>query len=157
VIVPAIRSGQNAAAATMFAIGASLREARLKRGLDMDAVQRALRIRRRYLEAMEDDRFDLIPGEVYARGFLREYAEFLGLDSSLYTEEYNARFATHDDMPMTAAPSAPRLHHGPSLPLILAVLAAIAVAIGLAAWQLGAGTAKKHPTPSTTVATVRKP
>src|SRR5579884_1972656 len=85
-------------------MGGSFREARVRRGLELDAVQKALRIRRRYLEALEHDRFEQLPGEVYARGFLREYAEFLGLDGSLYAEEYNARFAPRED-PAIAAPA----------------------------------------------------
>jgi len=81
-------------AAAMFDLGASLRAARHKRGLELDAVQRELRIRKRYLEALESERFELLPGEVYARGFLREYAEFLGLDGSIYIDEYNAASRT---------------------------------------------------------------
>jgi cytoskeleton protein RodZ len=121
----------------MFALGPSLREARLKRGLELDAVQKALRIRRRYLEALEDERFELIPGEVYARGFLREYAEFLGLDSTLYVDEYNARFAHHDDVPIAARPSAPRLRRERRVPAAVAVAALLVVGGGALAWTLG--------------------
>jgi cytoskeleton protein RodZ len=130
----------------MFALGPSLREARLKRGLELDAVQKALRIRRRYLEALESERFELVPGEVYARGFLREYAEFLGLDGSLYVDEYNARFAHDDEVPITARPTAPKLRRSPKRPVLLSVLAALALAVGLAAWKFG-GT----PTPTPAV------
>src|SRR5438132_6331438 len=97
----------------MFELGASLRDARRKRGLELDAVQRATRIRRRYLEAIENERFDLLPGDAYARGFLREYAEFLGLDGGLYVQEYNDRFAPRDEAPPIAprrsVPRQPRL------------------------------------------------
>src|SRR5437762_2351804 len=94
-------------AAAMFELGASLRAARHKRGLELDAVQRELRIRKRYLEALEGERFELLPGQVSARGFLREYAEFLGLDGSLYLDEYNPRFARHDEQPTAARPTLP--------------------------------------------------
>jgi helix-turn-helix protein/uncharacterized protein DUF4115 len=126
----------------MFALGPSLREARLKRGLELDAVQKALRIRRRYLEALEDERFELMPGEVYARGFLREYAEFLGLDSSLYIDEFNSRFAHHDDVAIAARPTAPRLRRERRVPLAAAIAVPLVVAGAALAWTLGGGSSK---------------
>jgi cytoskeleton protein RodZ len=124
----------------MFALGPSLREARVKRGLEFDAVQKALRIRRRYLEAIEGERFELLPGEVYARGFLREYAEFLGLDGSLYVDEFNARFAHDDEVPMTAAPTASRVRRGRKPTFVVgSVVTLLAASVGLAAWTLGGG------------------
>lgn len=121
----------------MFEIGSSLREARSMRGLELDAVQKALRIRRRYLEALESDRFEQLPGEVYARGFLREYAEFLGLDGSLYVEEYNARFAQHEHQFIAAQPSAAPLRRGSArLLLVGAAALLICVAGALVAWKL---------------------
>jgi hypothetical protein len=123
----------------MFDLGRSLREARDKRGLDLDVVQRELRIRKRYLEAIENERFELLPGDVYTRGFIRSYAEFLGLDGSICVEEYNARFAVHEDQQIAALPTAPRLHRAPALPLVVAIAAAVAVSAGLAAWTLGGG------------------
>ena len=64
----------------MFDIGASLREARTRRGLSLDDVTSGLRIRERYVTALEEERWELLPGEAYAKSFLRMYAEFLGLD-----------------------------------------------------------------------------
>lgn len=146
----------------MFEIGSSLREARRKRGLELDAVQHALRIRRRYLEALENDQFELLPGEVYARGFLREYAEYLGLDSSLYVDEYNARFASDDEPLMKAQPTVPRLGPRPhKTVLTVSGLAAIVVAGAVVAWafQGGHGTTTPPPpqtTPPVAVSTVKK-
>ncbi len=88
----------------MIEVGKSLREARERRGLTLVDVERATRIRGRYLGALEDERFDLIPGETYAKGFLRGYAELLGLDGQLFVDEYNARFKE----PEPPAPPAPR-------------------------------------------------
>jgi len=62
-------------------IGTWLRACRLKRGDDLVAVARILRIRVIYLKAIEDGRFDDLPGPTYAVGFVRAYAEHLGLDS----------------------------------------------------------------------------
>lgn len=61
-------------------IGSTLRDAREKLGLTLEEVERGTRIRVRYLEAMEKGDFDYLPSTVQARGFLRNYAEFLGLD-----------------------------------------------------------------------------
>lgn len=49
-------------------------------------------IRGRYLEALEDERFDQLPAGPYARSFLREYAEFLGLDGDMLANEYALRY-----------------------------------------------------------------
>ncbi len=62
-------------------IGTWLRACRLKRGDDLAAVARILRIRLIYLKAIEDGRFGDMPGPTYAVGFVRAYAEHLGLDS----------------------------------------------------------------------------
>jgi hypothetical protein len=121
----------------VFEIGRSLREARAHRGIELEAAQRALRIRRRYLEALEADRFDLLPGDVYARGFLREYAEFLGLDGSLYVREFDERFAARDEQPI-AAPTLSQARRRSAVPLLVAGTAVAAAVAGLAAWRIGA-------------------
>ncbi len=61
-------------------IGMELRDARLARGVTIDDAQRATRISRRYLEALEAEDFAALPAPVFARGFLRSYAQFLGID-----------------------------------------------------------------------------
>ena len=91
----------------MFDIGASLREARTRRGLSLDDVTSGLRIRERYVTALEEDRWDLMPAEAYTKGFLRMYAEFLGLNGTLYVDEYTERFASRDDEPFVSEPLAP--------------------------------------------------
>jgi cytoskeleton protein RodZ len=83
----------------VFQIGASLREARTRRGFSAADVHKAIRIRERYLTALEEERWDMLPGEAYTKGFLRTYAEHLGLNSQLYIDEYNARIARHDEEP----------------------------------------------------------
>jgi hypothetical protein len=131
----------------MFQIGASLREARNRRGLSPADVQKSLRIRERYLTALEEERWEQLPGDAYVKGFLRTYAEFLGLNGQLYIEEYNSRFAHRDEAfvpdslaPVTSRRSAVRLG-------ALTVVVAGAVA-GLAAWQLGGGTHSAAKAPS---------
>lgn len=62
-------------------IGSILREAREARGLSVEEVEAQTRIRARYLYALEDEQFKILGGDVYVRGFLRNYASFLGLES----------------------------------------------------------------------------
>jgi hypothetical protein len=118
----------------MFEFGSSLREARVRRGVELAQVAAETRIRRRYLQALEDERFDLLPGSVYAKGFLRAYADYLGLESQLFVDEYNARFST-DETP--AAP--PQLELRPR-PLRSYGIAATVLLFGFAGallvWQL---------------------
>jgi transcriptional regulator with XRE-family HTH domain len=91
----------------MFDIGASLREARTRRGLSLDDVTTGLRIRERYVTALEEEQWELMPAEAYTKGFLRMYAEFLGLDGTLYVDEYNERVAPRNDAPFIPESLAP--------------------------------------------------
>src|SRR3954468_15379840 len=84
----------------MFEIGSSLRQARQRQGLSLADVERATCVRQKYLSALEDERFEVLPGAAYVRGFLRTYAEFLGLDGNLCIDEFNAQHAPpEDDLP----------------------------------------------------------
>jgi len=80
----------------MFEIGNTLREARLRRGLDVLECEAETKIRAKYLRAMEEEKFDLMPSPTYVRGFLRAYAEFLDLDGQLVLDEYESRFETFE-------------------------------------------------------------
>ncbi|WP_300298888.1 helix-turn-helix domain-containing protein [Ferrovibrio sp.] len=86
---------QAAAAATVVAdsydgVGHSLKVVRERRGLALADVSARLRIRRPYLEAIEAGRFAELPGAVYVSGFLRQYAEFLGLNPEQVLKTYQA-------------------------------------------------------------------
>src|SRR5438270_3211101 len=81
----------------MFEIGNSLREARVRRAVDFVQAEQATKIRGKYLRALEDEQFDLLPSQTYVKGFLRTYADYLGLDGQLYVDEYNSRFVTGED------------------------------------------------------------
>lgn len=89
-------------------IGEQLIEAREERGLTLDSAERDTRISRRYLQALEDERFDIIPAPVYARGFLRSYSQYLGLDSGRLL----ARFP--QDSPAPGPSSSPAPASGPT-------------------------------------------
>ena len=64
----------------MTPLGETLQRARLARGVTLQEAERTTRISRRYLEALENENFGLLPAPVYARGFLRTYARYLGLE-----------------------------------------------------------------------------
>jgi Helix-turn-helix domain/RodZ C-terminal domain len=123
----------------MFEIGASLREARNRRGLTPADVQKSLRIRERYLTALEEERWDQLPADAYVKGFLRTYAEFLGLDGQLYIDEYNSRFAVRDEAPFVPDSLVPRTRRRGLLRLLALTAVVVGTVAGLAAWQLGGG------------------
>ena len=85
----------------MFEIGNSLREARERQGLGYPEIELATKIRAKYIRALEEEDFTSIPGDAYIRGFLRTYAEYLGLDGDVYVDEYASRFITswRDELP----------------------------------------------------------
>jgi helix-turn-helix protein len=125
----------------VFEIGNSLREARLRQQLDFPELEQATKIRSRYLRALEDEQFDVLPAETYVKGFLRSYAEYLGLDGQLYVDEYNSRYVVGEDEPV-ARPrrsDAGRSQRRADSRVVLAALAGIAVvtALVIAAWKFG--------------------
>jgi hypothetical protein len=68
-------------------VGATLREARTARGVELSEVEAATKIRRRYLNAIENEAWDVLPGPAYAAGFVRAYADYLGLDGARMAAE----------------------------------------------------------------------
>ncbi|HEY2446455.1 MAG TPA: RodZ domain-containing protein [Rhizomicrobium sp.] len=78
-------------------VGKDLRTARLRRGEELAAASRALRIRRDHLEAIEEDRFEALPGRTYAVGFVRTYAAYLGLDPEKCVERFKEETAGRVD------------------------------------------------------------
>ena len=72
----------------MPAIGDTLRDARMRQRIEIGEVEARTKIRAKYLRALENEQFDLLPGSTYVKTFLRTYAEFLGLDAQLLVEEY---------------------------------------------------------------------
>lgn len=69
-------------------VGTILREARNRRKVELSEVEAATRIRFRFLRAIEDEEWDVLPGGVYTRGFIRAYASFLGLDGDRLVSDY---------------------------------------------------------------------
>src|SRR5215831_7782757 len=135
----------------MFEIGGSLREARLKRNLTPADVQKAIRIRDRYLQALEEERWELLPGDAYTKGFLRTYADYLGLDGNLYVEEYNSRFARPDE-PAFVPERFERSGRGFGIGFLrpLVAVGIIVAIVAVAAWQLSGSSSPKQSTPPPT-------
>jgi Helix-turn-helix domain/RodZ C-terminal domain len=135
----------------MFDIGSSLREARLRQELDFPELEERTKIRPKYLRALEDERFEILPAPTYVRGFLRSYAEALGLDGQPFVDEYNSRFTVgeDDDAPLRArrAPEA-RRERGPResrMAVVALVAIAVTTALVIAAWKFGGPEGEKVP------------
>lgn len=64
----------------MFELGQLLRKARLEKGISLEDLQEVTKIRKRYLEAIEEGNFKVLPGTFYIRAFIKSYAEAVGLD-----------------------------------------------------------------------------
>jgi cytoskeleton protein RodZ len=86
----------------MSELGSVLIRAREARGLTLEDAERDTRISRRYLQALEAEQFEVIPAPVYARGFLRSYASYLGLDP----QEVLALFPRDEDASYASSPNA---------------------------------------------------
>ncbi|MBW3593521.1 MAG: DUF4115 domain-containing protein [Actinobacteria bacterium] len=113
----------------MFEIGNSLREARLRQGIDFVRAETETKIRSKYLQALESERFEVLPGETYVKGFLRTYAEYLGLDGQLYVDEFNSRFASGEEQLVSSAPPRPRSRASESNFVVVALAGIVAVTI----------------------------
>jgi cytoskeleton protein RodZ len=126
----------------VFEIGNSLREARLRQQLDFPEIEQATKIRAKYLRALEDEQFEVLPAQTYVKGFLRSYSEYLGLDGQLYVDEYNSRFVVgEEDAPPRPRRSAPPPSRGvqvQSRVVLLTLLGIAAVtALVIVAWTRG--------------------
>jgi cytoskeleton protein RodZ len=78
-------------------IGPTLRDARIRARIDMSEVESQTKIRAKYLRAIENEEWDLLPGPVYVKSFLRTYGDYLGLDSRMLVEEFKRRYERPQD------------------------------------------------------------
>jgi cytoskeletal protein RodZ len=129
-------------------IGETLREARMRQGLDIADVEERTKIRAKYLRALENEEWGSLPGPTFVKTFLRTYAEVVGLDPHLLVDEYRAGHEPEEEMgpqPLGGPPAAtsrPQRRRptppGPPGPIALVVLAGVVVvglllALGLSA------------------------
>jgi len=138
----------------VFEIGNSLREARLRQGLEIPRIEAETKIRGKYLRALEEEQFEVLPGDTYVKGFLRTYADYLGLDGQLYLDEYSSRFAAAEEVPFaqSAEPRRRQRRRMESNLVVVALAAIVAVTIlvvvGLSG--LGSDSGGETPLPGTT-------
>src|SRR6266567_4094972 len=127
----------------MADIGSTLREARMRGRIDISEVEARTKIRAKYLRAIENEEWDLLPGPVYVKSFLRTYGDFLGLDSRMLLDEYKRRYerpSDHELRPIsTLSRERERASRGPLLPP-WAVIAGVLVAVAVALYILGNST-----------------
>ena len=129
----------------MFEIGSSLREARSRQGLDINEMEFRTKVRAKYLRALEAEQFDQLPGHTYIKGFLRTYADALGLNGQIYVDEYNSRYVVGDDVAPVRARRAPsggrrprqRHHHESRFVAVAVVAIVVLTALVIAAWKFG--------------------
>lgn len=121
----------------MTEIGETLRETRMRRRIDMTEVEAATKIRAKYLRALENEEWDLLPGPTFVKTFLRTYAEYLELDPRLLVEEYRQRFERPTTQDLT--PFRPNRNSGgrqrqrPRRPIGPFIVVALGIVIVLAA------------------------
>ncbi len=81
----------------VFEIGSTLRETRVRRKTTLQQAEDDTKIRVKYIQAMENDDFDLMPSPAYVKGFLRTYSTYLGLDADVMLDEYRSRFEPNEE------------------------------------------------------------
>src|SRR4051812_28942510 len=135
----------------------------MRQHLDITDVEAQTKIRAKYLRALENEDFGMLPGATFVKSFLRTYAEFLGLDPHLLVEEYRARHDPREESELTpfARPPSGRQRRGPPrrpawLPVAGAVVVILALLLILG--LTGGGSDSNTPTDaSTTKTTAKKP
>src|SRR5215213_1226209 len=126
-------------------IGPTLREARMRARIDITEVEQATKIRAKYLRALENEEWNLLPGSTFIKSFLRGYADYLGLDSRTLVEEYKLRYERPSEHEL--APISPNLGRdrrsgggayagGRTAPRWL-IVGAVLVALVTALWVVG--------------------
>ena len=117
----------------MFEIGNTLREARVRRNLTLQQVEEDTKIRVKYVQAMENEDFDIMPGAAYVKGFLRTYCTYLGLDPEVIIGEYRSRGALRGENVEPFAGSSiigkPRSHRGRNTIVFVAVVCLLVLAV----------------------------
>jgi cytoskeleton protein RodZ len=124
-------------------IGSVLKQARERQGIDLNTVEERTKIRLKYLRALEDEDWDVLPNPAYARAFLRAYAELLGLDGEVLVDDYRRGVEeAASDLQSLSEPllegrprmdrrRVPRLGRGPLIALGLAGVVVVLLVIGL--------------------------
>ena len=120
----------------------------MRQSLDFNEMEFRTKVRAKYLRALEEERFDQLPAHTYIKGFLRTYADALGMDGQLYVDEYNSRYvAGEEEHPLRTrrVPQQRRRRGRRESRLVLVTVTAIVIATALviAAWKFGGPTEPK--------------
>lgn len=115
-------------------VGAELRNARLKKGDDLETVAAALRIRKDILQTLEDSDYERQPTKVYAIGFIRAYGRYLGLDAEALVRRYKQEIAGRERTPQLNFPNSAQEGGFPQGALIVTAIVIATLAYG--AWYI---------------------
>jgi hypothetical protein len=141
-------------------IGSTLREARMRARIDISEVEARTKIRAKYLRAIENEEWDLLPGPVYVKSFLRTYGDYLGLDSRMLIDEYKRTYerpSDHEMRPIAAlSRDRERQSRGPLLPPWVAI-AVVLVVVVVVLYILGKGSGGHKGNPDSTSAQTPPP
>jgi cytoskeleton protein RodZ len=154
-------------------IGATLREARMRARIDVSEIEAKTKIRAKYLRALENEEWSLLPGPTFVKSFLRTYAEALELDGKALVEEYRLQHEHPSEAmlePIVSTPQSRRRapartaragrsapSEGPSRAYMLAVGAIGVVIVALIALLIaGGGSSSKTPTAASTTTARRR-
>lgn len=78
-------------------VGQKLQDERLRQGLSLEEIEEETKIRKYYLEALEQENYDVLPPQVYATGFVRKYAKILGLNEDEYSREFKQQAYSREE------------------------------------------------------------
>jgi len=148
-------------------IGESLREARMRARIDVSEIEAKTKIRAKYLRALENEEWGLLPGPTFVKSFLRTYAQALGLDGKALVEEYRLHHESPADTvlePIASSPRRSRAHPpgggrppgGPSRAYMALVGVVLVIIILLIVALVGGGSSKNNGHGSSSAAATRK-
>jgi cytoskeletal protein RodZ len=139
---------QTPASAQPVDVGGTLKKARTQRGLSLESVQQKTRIPRKFLESLENNRFQDLPATVYLRGFLRTYCEFLDVEFEPLWSRLNAeKERPAPPAAPEAAPSEPPTAVPPAAPSPAVIVGIAIVALAGLIWLATRATRPKAPPP----------
>jgi len=131
----------------VFEIGNTLREARVRRTITLQQVEEDTKIRVKYIQAMENEDFDVMPGATFVKGFLRTYSEYLSLDPEVMLDEYRSRGVKTAEIQEpfggVSMLGAPHGHRGRNTIVLVAVICLLVLGV---IWILGRGGDTQPPT-----------
>jgi cytoskeleton protein RodZ len=146
----------------MAEIGATLRTARMSARIDVSEIEAQTKIRAKYLRALENEEWDLLPGPTFVRSFLRTYAQALGLDAKALVEEYRLNYERPSEgalEPIVSTPSSsPTRGRVPARPsrgymALVGVVGVVIVLLVIGLLSEGGGNSSNTTTGSKTVQT----